>query len=349
MSQLQLPQFRVTVNSRCGRACFYCRPSGEAVATKAGIALTSDDVIRITAGLARLGVSDVKLTGGDPALWWPLVETVRRLKEMDGIKHVEVISRHPRIGELVGPLSNARADVINISLDTLQRDKHRWITGIDDLPDLLAAIRKAVATGISCKINTVVMRGINDDEIDSLISFCQHENVRTLKFLDVIDDLDQGTEAFVRRLRSGNARSHARSLKDLYLPLGPLAKRLSGYAAGRKTISQGGLGHPMTTLVMGSGLTILIKDHRLGAWYGSVCSACKHYPCHDALMALRLTADLRLQFCLLKQDVTVDLRPALAAGQDELLRTLDRALNIYRSANFRVESPNADSPLIEIA
>lgn len=75
----RLPQFRVTVNARCGRACFFCRPSGEAVATAAGTELKVDDLIAVAKVVRAAGITSIKLTGGDPALYDPLEDAVLRL------------------------------------------------------------------------------------------------------------------------------------------------------------------------------------------------------------------------------------------------------------------------------
>jgi hypothetical protein len=82
----------------------------------------------------------------------------------------------------------------------------------------------------------------------------------------------------------------------------------------RRNADAGGLGHPMTVLAMPSGLEVVTKDSRAGLGTGDVCDGCPFFPCHDALMALRLTADRRLQFCLLREDVAVPLAEALVAG-----------------------------------
>ncbi|MFE5302152.1 radical SAM protein [Streptomyces sp. NPDC056632] len=106
-NDMRLPQWRVTVNSRCKRSCYYCRPSGEAVATESGTNLDPDRLLAVAAAVRAQGVDSVKLTGGDPALYEPLVDVVRRLREEAGMRDVEVISRHPRIGELAPALAEA--------------------------------------------------------------------------------------------------------------------------------------------------------------------------------------------------------------------------------------------------
>jgi cyclic pyranopterin phosphate synthase len=337
---LRLPQLRVAVNSRCGRACFYCRPSGEGLVTDPLQSLTADNVLLITSLYAEFGGQFIKLTGGDPALWSPLLETVARLKRLPGLRQVEVISRHPRIGDLAPALAGAGVDVINISLDTLQPSRHRRITGIDDLAAVLDALRTCARSVARCKVNTVVMRGVNDDELEDLVAFCEGAGIATLKLLDVIRDLDSGGESFAGRLQFVGATA----VRDLYVPLWDVAERFRDRAVRTHTATQGGLGHPMTVLVLESGLELVFKDHLAGAWYGPICRGCRHYPCHDALMALRLTADLRLQFCLLGDEFSLDMRPHLDAGPWAVRHVLGEALRVYDAATFHAPSAPADTP-----
>jgi cyclic pyranopterin phosphate synthase len=279
----------------------------------------------------ELGGEFIKLTGGDPSLWEPIVPTVAGLKKMPGLRGVEVISRHPRIGTLASPLVNAGADVINISIDTLRADRHHQITGINDLDAVLEAARVCSKSGAKCKINTVVMRGVNDDELEDLVTFCEQNKIASIKFLDVIGDIDAGTESFAQRLRVVGREA----VDSLYVPLQGFVDQFRTRAVRSFIAGQGGLGHPMIVLVLESGLQLIFKDHLAGAWYGSICQGCRHYPCHDALMALRVSADLRLQFCLLGDEFSIDLRPSLEAGPRSVCNTIAAALDVYDHAAFR--------------
>ncbi|WP_433635549.1 radical SAM protein [Nocardia sp. CA-120079] len=334
----RLPQFRVTVNSRCGRACFFCRPSGEAVATGASEELTVDDLLAVAAPVLSHGVSGIKLTGGDPALWEPLEDAVARLRSA-GFGEIEVISRHPRIGERAAALAQAGVTQFNMSIDTLDAALHRQICGVDDLEAVQTAMRRCVETGVPVKVNTVVMAGVNDGEIEALAAWCENAGVATLKLLDVIRDLDAGAESFARRLAITRGGA---SIDSLYVPLHEVAAGLQARAATVDTRSQGGLGHPMTVLTLASGFEVVLKDSRAGAWYGEVCTDCRFYPCHDALMALRLTADRRLQFCLLREEISIPLHEILGDPQ-QLDSVLSRALSTYATAQFRPATPGASA------
>lgn len=337
----RLPQFRVTLNARCGRACFFCRPSGEAVATAADSELTVDDLIAVAKVVRSAGISSIKLTGGDPALYDPLEEAVSRLKYDAGFADIEVISRHPRIGQRAERLAALGVTQFNMSIDTLDKRLHHELCGVDDLPEVVGALQHCVKTGMPVKVNMVVMGGVNDDEVAALADFCATNGVRTLKLLDVIKDLDEGAESFARRL----AIKRGKKLPDLYVPLETYAEQFAADAVTSEVRSQGGLGHPMTVLTMPSGLELMLKDSQAGAWYGSVCGDCAFFPCHDALMALRLTADLRLQFCLLRQDNTIDLAN-IVQDHERLQVVVQNALEPYASAYFLSTTTGA-LPIVE--
>lgn len=332
-----LPQFRVTVNSRCGRNCFFCRPSGEGVSTPPNVDLTVEDLVQVAGVVREFGIDSIKLTGGDPALYPALEHAVTELRGVAGFKGVEVISRHPIIGRRARRLAEVGVTQFNISLDTLDPQLHYEITGKDDHDEVIDALRSVVATGVPVKVNMVVMAGVNDDEISALADWCASEGVRTLKLLDVIKDLDEGAESFARKL----ALKRSKVMSELYVPLETITSQLSAAAAEVTVRTQGGLGHPMTVLTMESGFEVVVKDSQAGAWYGDVCHGCPMFPCHDALMALRLTADARLQFCLLREDVVVDLMPTLRSGGD-LRPIIGRALETYAGAKFH------QSPLLDV-
>jgi len=324
----RLPQVRFSVNSRCGRACFFCRQSGESLSTQASAAMSLDDIFILGTAFKAVGLTSIKLTGGDPALWDPLVDAVRILKKTLGMKPVEVISRHPSIGNRAEALSSVDTDVLNISLDTLRPECHKGITGRDDHSEILSAIDCCVQAGLDVKLNMVVMRDVNVHEVMDIVRYSERTGVRTLKLLDVIQDLDDDDESFVGRI------SETARLADLYTPLHIISDMLAEYVGNDGELAlQGGLGHPMRKFQLPSGLCVLVKDHKAGAWYGSICQSCPSFPCHDALMALRVTADLRLQYCLLREDVAIDLRP-LFQDAEALNTALRNAISVFSEATF---------------
>ena len=286
--------------------------------------MTLEEIVYLAELLTRHGITDVKLTGGDPLLREDIVEMVAALKRVPGIRSVHLLTRHPRAGDWAGAFQRAGLDCLNFSLDSLDAATWSRITRVGGHAALMAAIRKAAATGITLKINTVVLKGINDHEIPDLVEFAG-EIGATLKLLDLIVDIP----AFPPT-EPGFGRRH-------YFDLDPIRPMLAAGAVEMEVVYQpGGLGHPMPRFVMQNGATVLVKSSRTGAWYGDTCQTCPLFPCHDAIMAVRLTADGKLQRCLLRQDNLVDLLGLTRsdASTDQIDATIGQVLHTYRYAAF---------------
>jgi len=326
--QKKIPQLRIVVNDKCGRQCLYCRPTGEGCQTQKDRKTTIDDMVAVGTAYVQEGGGHVKLTGGDPALDPELPKLVHRLKTEAKVPSLEILSRHPKMGEIVEDLVTAGVDQLNMSIDTLDADKHKIITGIDDLSDVLKALEKCCETGLPVKINTVLMDH-NKDEIASLIRYSEQLGVTELKIMDIIRDIHDAEPGNSIRLKQiGN-----KSIHEIYTDCSIVYELLDSAVSTYKTVMQGNLGHPMRQYLLDSGLKVTVKDHKNGAWYHSRCKGCQHYPCHDALMALRLTSDRCLQYCLLSKN-TVKIADALDTGTafvDDIVR---KAFEYYKTAIF---------------
>lgn len=334
----QIPQLRVAVNDTCQKACFYCRPSGECSDSSPGNLISSETILKIIKPLVAFGVTDVKLTGGEPMLRRDIVDLVRELKKISGIKSLHLITRHQKAGEIAKELSLAGLDCLNFSLDTLDPQKYTKITASNTHELLLKAIKNSIKKSNSVKINTVLMNGVNDDEVINIINFCETIGVKKLKFLDLILDIGTLGKSFSHRI---NEISPGQKYTDFYFPLNKIEKYLSSIAVERTIVTRsGGLGHPMQCYKLKSGLTIELKDGRSGGWYNDECRDCKIFPCHDAIMALRLTSDGKLQRCLARSDNLVDIA-CLIKQQDEncIKSEIAKILEKYTTAVY-VPSPN---------
>jgi GTP 3',8-cyclase len=170
----------------------------------------------------------------------------------------------------------------------------------------------------------VVLKGVNDHEIPSMVSFCRQIGA-DLKLLDLIVDIGEFTQDI-----ADYARRHYDNLIDV------MADFEAKGAIRSTSFSPGGLGHPMPTFRIEDGPPIQVKTARLGAWYGDICRSCRHFPCHDALMALRLTPAGMLQRCLLRSDNLIDLLTPLRTGVPDhaIQERIDDAIATYRSARF---------------
>ena len=186
---MKIPQLRILVTSFCGRKCIYCRPTGEGVidcASKRFIDMNS--ALEICRLYKKNGGNEIKITGGDPVFWSELVDFVKCLKSELDFQKVEVITRSPKILEKISSLVAVGMDVLNFSLDTIDKITYEKITGCYDYDELIMAIRECSRV-VPVKINAVILKGINDLEIRNLITFCESVGVQQLKLLDIIEDL----------------------------------------------------------------------------------------------------------------------------------------------------------------
>jgi len=319
MVQSKIPQARIAINRECRKRCIYCTPLGEAGSRQNSCSEISPEQIEaVTRALVERGVSTAKLTGGDP-VWRPeLTEIIWKLKNIPGLKEIEVVTKAP-LRHLVRDLYKAGLTGVTISLDSLQRDRVQKITGVDCQKDCLDSIISSRELGLPVTMNMVVMRGINDDEIPKMIEFTSPLGV-TLKLLDVIRL--PGNEAFWRR--------H-------FLPLGEICAELQHISVSMELETHpGGIGHPMRLYYLESGALVLVKDATAGAWYSDICSACKLFPCHDAITALWVTPDGKIKQCLTRDDDYVNLLGLIEekAPAERLEEAIQRILDTYRNARF---------------
>lgn len=324
---MKIPQLRILATSFCERKCLYCRPTGEGnIGCASRKFIDIENALEICRLYRKKGGHEVKITGGDPVFWPELVDFVKCLKDELGFQKVEVITRSPKILEKLSSLVTAGIDVLNFSLDTIDRVTYEKITGCYDYDELIAAIQES-STVLPVKINAVILKGINDSKIKDLLMFCESLGVQELKLLDIIDDLqDTETGNSYRLSEIGVER-----LGELYVALAPICVEIRKEAVSDRIVYQGGLGHPMNEFKMTSGLTITVKNSENGAWYGKICEKCASYPCHDALMAIRLTPDNRLQYCLLNEEASISLE-GLTAG--EVADVFLASLKVYEYAHF---------------
>jgi cyclic pyranopterin phosphate synthase len=186
---------RVSLTDRCSLRCTYCMPEqGNEWLARASI-LTLDEIVRVARIAADAGISTFRLTGGEPLLRTDIVEVVQRLAALttpDGVPvEVAMTTNGIRLPELLPGLVAAGLTRLNISIDTLRRDRFRELTRRDRLDDVLAGIAAAAASGLRpLKLNAVAMRGVNDDELVELVDFALAHDAE-LRFIEQMP-LDAG-------------------------------------------------------------------------------------------------------------------------------------------------------------
>ena len=161
---------RVSLTDRCNLRCTYCMPEDFGAWTPNAHLLTRAEIVRVIRVAVECGVSAVRLTGGEPLLHPEVVDIVRDIACLPNAPKIALTTNGLLLERLAGPLANAGLDRVNISLDTLDRQRFAEITKRDRLKDVLAGIAAAQDAGLTpIKINTVLMRGVNDTEAADLL------------------------------------------------------------------------------------------------------------------------------------------------------------------------------------
>lgn len=290
--QRQINYLRLSITPRCNLNCFYCRPGqcpgGQSPADEPGL-LTPAEIDRIIGATAELGISKVRLTGGEPLMRPDLEAIIQAVRRYPAIRDLSLTTNGQGLAERAASLKTAGLMRINISLDTLQAERYREITGGGRLDPVLAGIDACLAVGLTpVKLNTVLVRGINDDEIADLISLTRDRPL-AVRFIELMpmnevgqnpDRLVTGTEILARY---------------------PNLQQLPPAYAGQPS-----------------------EDFQLPDHVGTVgfIRPISHRFCH-ACNRIRITADGRLKPCLGDRG-EVDLRPALASADPSGLLNLIR-------------------------
>jgi len=164
----RLPRyFRISVTDRCDLACVYCRPRGERPRGRAHT-LTCREVVRFVRTAAACGVEKIRLTGGEPLLHEDILDMVRGLRSVPGIRSLGLTTNGQHLASLARPLREAGLSSVNISLPSLRPDVYRRVTG-GRLREVLAGVGAALREGFApVKLNVVVLRDVNDGEVEAL-------------------------------------------------------------------------------------------------------------------------------------------------------------------------------------
>ena len=162
----QVDYLRLSVTQRCDLRCAYCRPARDCESPRELCDL--EELTELAAACVELGVKKIRLTGGEPLVRPDLVELVGRLRALPGLEELCLTTNGQRLAELAAPLRAAGLDRLNISLDSLRPARYRALTG-GELERTLAGIEAAEAAGFTgLRLNTVLLRGVNEDELAEL-------------------------------------------------------------------------------------------------------------------------------------------------------------------------------------
>jgi len=314
---------RVSLTDRCNLRCSYCMPAEGLPWLPNDEVLTDDEVIRLVRiAVELLGVAEVRFTGGEPLIRPGLVKIVSAVAALSPRPVIALTSNGIGLQRLAGPLRVAGLDRINVSLDTLDEERFATLTRRRRLPDVLAGLAGAVAAGLTpVKINTVLMRGVNEDEAPALLRFALAHGYE-LRFIEQMPlDAQHGWD----RAEMVTAAEILASLQTEFALLpDPVARGgapaetwlVDGFTAA------GGAGHPARVGVIGTVTR-------------PFCGDCDR---------TRLTADGQVRACLFATDES-DLRAALRGGApDEEIANRWRIAMWGKRAGHGIDDPTFLQP-----
>jgi len=307
--QRRITYLRLSVTDRCDLRCAYCMPERQQFLPRSEV-LTLEELHELSLGFIARGISKIRITGGEPLVRRDMIDLVRALgrKVGDGLDELTMTTNATRLSQFADDLAAAGLKRVNISLDTLDRDTFTRLARRDSLPQVLEGIAAAREAGMKVKINTVALKGVNEDEIPDLVAWAHGQGFE-ITLIEVMPLGEVEEDRF-----------------DHYLPLSAVRDRLDA----RWTLSESGhrSGGPARYV------DIAETGGRLGfitPLTNNFCEGCNR---------IRVTATGQLYACLGGNE-QVDLRAALRSGDPDaaLTEALDLAMRIKPARhNFAIDA-----------
>lgn len=183
---------RISVTDLCNLRCRYCMPEDGVCKKSHSDMLTEDEMIRAIEAAASLGITKLRITGGEPLVKRNILSICRRAAAVEGIREVCITTNGILLPQLAKPLQEAGVSRLNISLDTLDAQKYGYITRIGSLQDAVNGIEAALNAGFrKIKLNAVLIGGFNDDEIPALAELTRKWPV-DMRFIEMMPMYDSG-------------------------------------------------------------------------------------------------------------------------------------------------------------
>ncbi len=273
---------RITISNRCNENCLYCHHDGM-VSSKDE--MTPDELYKICKIAKRIGVRKIRLSGGDPLVRKDIVEIVEKIASLD-FQDISLTTNGVLLGKYAEDLKKAGLDRVNVSLDTLNPETYKKVTSMDYLKEARAGILKAVEVGLyPVKINMVIMKDINQNEIKDMFEFCKEHGI-ILQLIELIESENCDDDKF--------SADYHYPLEDLENKLADIADdvRERKFMQGRKKY------------YLNDGEIEIVRP----VDNSKFCANCSR---------LRITPDGKIKPCLLRNDNLVELISHIRKNESE--------------------------------
>lgn len=157
---------RLSLTDRCNLNCIYCTPIKKAQLLFRDEVLSYEEIVRAAGLFVKAGIKKIRLTGGEPLIKRDIIELIKALRRIDGLEEMTITTNGVNLKAMAGGIKEAGLDRINVSLDTLRKERFRQITGFDYFEDVWAGIKESIRVGLHpLKLNVILLKGINNDEV----------------------------------------------------------------------------------------------------------------------------------------------------------------------------------------
>lgn len=282
----EITNIRISVTDRCNLKCFYCMPGGIGQFAESRDVASLEEILRVATAAARLGIRNFRITGGEPLVRPGLIEFLARLRKIPGVESLAMTSNALLLEGRVGALLEAGVDGLNLSLDTFDRRKFQSITGSDCYDRVWMGIQEALAAPFrTIKLNMVIMRGTNDDEILDFLELTRDRNVH-VRYIEYMPPGEWAEAEVARRISTEEVLQRIGEAHTFEKDPGP-----RGFGPARY--------------------------YRVRGWKGSFgIISPVHNPFCEQCNRIRLTPKGEIKSCLLIEQF-LDLKPILREGGTE--------------------------------
>ncbi|MBU2439612.1 GTP 3',8-cyclase MoaA [bacterium] len=305
----EISYLRVSITDRCNYRCIYCKPEEQFEFIPHEEILRYEEIVEIIEEAVNLGVTKVRITGGEPLARKGVVDFIKKLREIKKLEDISLTTNGFFLSEYAEKLKDAGLNRVNISLDSLQEEKYKKITRGGSLEKALKGIDSALkAELLPIKINTVLIRGINDDEVEDFVRLTLGRplNIRFIEFMPSGEELkDNYRNKFISVLEIKESLTEKYSFRPIDINSGNGPAKYYQIKGGQGTI----------------GFITALSQH--------FCETCNR---------IRLTSEGKLRPCLFSNK-EVDIKQAIrnTKTDDKIIRSKIIRNNIREAINIKPE------------